>query len=78
MFFLEKVLMNHFQIFSTSNKPIAIDSAAPVDLKARLPCCTGHGSRWSSPRRSVNDMSHAESGWINLSRIINNQFYIKL
>jgi hypothetical protein len=30
---------------NTSNKPIAIESAAPVDRNGRLPCCTGHGSR---------------------------------
>lgn len=45
-----------------------MDSAAPVDRSARLPCITGHGSRCSSPRRSVRDMSHAESGWMNLRR----------
>lgn len=63
----DKVMKNSVdQTEHTSRRPIATDKAAPVDRKARLPCGTGHGSRWSSPRRSVNDMSHADNGWINL------------
>ena len=46
----------------TSRRPVATDRAAPVDRRARLPCSTGQGSRWSSPRRSVKDMSHADNG----------------
>ncbi len=30
---------------NTSSKPIATESAAPVDRNGRLACCTGQGSR---------------------------------
>lgn len=51
----------------TSSRPVAMDKAAPVDRSGRFPIGTGHGSRCSSPSRSVSDMSHADIGWMNLN-----------
>jgi len=45
-----------------------MDSAVPTDLKGRLPWLTGQGSRWSSPSRSVTNMSHLWSGCMNLNQ----------
>lgn len=55
------------ELDSTSNRPTAIDRAAPVDLRGRFPVGTGHGSRWSSPSKSVRLMSHLWTGWRNLT-----------
>ena len=38
-----------------------MDRATPVERRGLLPVDTGQGSLWSSPSRSVRDMSHL--GW---------------
>ena len=50
----------------TSNNPTAMDKATPVDLRGRLPCETGQGSRWSSDNKSVKAISHLCTGCKNL------------
>ena len=42
---------------NTSSKLTATDSATPVALSGRFPCCTVHGSRWISPIISVRFIS---------------------
>lgn len=45
-----------------SSEPTAIDNAAPVERKTRLPCGTGHRSRRNLLSESVNAIAQLRTG----------------
>ncbi len=55
--------------YEASSSPTAMERATPVERRGLWPCCTGQGSRCSSPKRSVRLMSQAETGCRNLGKV---------